>query len=694
MKKIFCMAALLLSGACLLGGCDYLGGFGSSSDNSASSIEQSSSIAGTSDSSFDSSNDNKDSSSVSSSSSTSSDRTDKDSSSSSDSSSNSGNGDTTYKYTDFTAAEQALFEQYIGEVVPFIPNNEYYVEGYYEESDYEHGINFYTVGNTVAEFETYIDTAFTAYTKTETYLDDYDDLWHVFEKNDIVIEVAIYTGANNKTYVDLYVYSDLSTDIDWGDDSSWDWGDDSSWDWGDDSNDSSSADILTNADKDLPTGTDGVYNVDFTKAKYVKDVTDQGYYLDGCPTLSTTNKNPAVLVIPVEFSDVTAVSKGYTIDTLKKAFNGKTGETDYYSVYDYYFQSSYGKLKLDITVLDDWFRPTNASTYYKKQTMQYYGTSTEIGDQMVLNEALSYLDKTKNMDLSKFDSDGNGTIDAVILINTLTIDSDVTFNWAYRYWNIYTGSDGNYYEYDNVYANDYLWASYQFLFETNTNGETTFDKKDAINTYTFIHEFGHVLGADDYYDTAYLSSTTPLAGHDVMDGETGDHNAFTKFNYGWLTTSRLVVAEESVTLDLEAFSKNGDTILLANHWDDDLGAYQEYYIVVYYTNDGLNAGNAGYFDKAGILVYHVNASLYKEIEDGTTYYDVYNNNTNANDTDGYGTENNLIEFVSNGYLGEYLFQKGESLGSVVDDQGDKLAYTFTVTELTDSKATLTFTKTK
>ena len=33
----------------------------------------------------------------------------------------------TYAFTDFTADEKALFEQYIGAVIPFAPNNEYYV---------------------------------------------------------------------------------------------------------------------------------------------------------------------------------------------------------------------------------------------------------------------------------------------------------------------------------------------------------------------------------------------------------------------------------------------------------------------------------------------------------------------------------------------------------------------------------------
>ena len=58
-----------------------------------------------------------------------------------------------------------------------------------------------------------------------------------------------------------------------------------------------------------------------------------------------------------------------------------------------------------------------------------------------------------------------------------------------------------------------------------------------------------------------------------------------------------MVTSESITLKLEDFSKNGDTIIIANNFDESLGVYQEYYIIVYYTNNSLNKGNGnGYFD--------------------------------------------------------------------------------------------------
>ena len=432
----------------------------------------------------------------------------------------------------------------------------------------------------------------------------------------------------------------------------------------------------------------GTRALDFTKAKNVKDVTDLSYYIDGCPTVGDLN----VLVIPVEFSDKTASSKGYTVDKIEKAFNGKAGDTDYYSVHDYYYQSSGGKLDIEFTVASSWFRAKSRSSTYKRK---YDSEGYFIGDQMIMDEALASLSET--MDLSVFDSDDNDIIDAVVLIPTLDIKDDIQsdsdmMHWAYRYWNYYVDNSGYYYEYDGVSANDYMWVPYQFLYED----EYGYDNKKAMNTYTFIHEFGHILGSEDYYDTSYTlaGDEMPLGGYDMMDAMTGDHNPFTKFHYGWLTTSRLVTAETSVTLSLEDFTKNGDTIIIANNWSDDLGVYQEYYIVMYYTNNGLNAGDGfGFFEEEGILVYHVNATLVKQSYGGETYYFFANTNTDPSD-ENEGTEDNLIEFIRLS-KSSYVYGVGDSLSSnTKTDTGAKIAYTFTVDALTDTTATLTFTKNK
>ena len=707
--------------------------------------------------------------------------------------------DDEYEYSDFTEEEKAIFEQYVGIVIPFAKTNEYHIEGYFGGDDYSDGINYYTLGNTQADFDAY-RALFASYTFDGTDVDEYGDTWYLYSKDGVLVDMVFYQ-SEGAYYIDVYIYLDTESETDYptpdvptGDieagkgyiisadnangtlyfsgyvssgrfDGSYDKADaatvyiedtvggfymyftkggvknyivinDSStgaklvtnaasatvFEWNsekntavvsDDANDrafgvqttsthttfstydvkndynfgqftlagsasdtpsgdESGKEIITNAGAGLPNDTDGVFDVDFTDADNVKDVTDQGYYLDGCPTVGS----PAVLVIPVEFSDTTAASRGFSTSVLKEAFL-EGGDAGYFSLYDYYFISSYGQLTLDITVLENWFMPKYASTYYKNKTVD----GELIGDQVILNEALDYLDDF--MDLSKFDSDGNGTIDAVVLINTLEIDKDHNFTWAYRYWNYYVDSDGYYYEYDGVSANDYLWASYLFLYKNDDE----FNDSSAVNTYAYIHEFAHILGVDDYYDTEGINS--PLGDYDVMDDIPGDHNAFTKINLGWITNSRLVVADSSLMLSLEDFSKSGDNVIIANNWDKRLGAYQEYYLIMYYTNSSLNSGIGGYFDEDGILVYHVNASLVKEIYEGEAYYNIYN--TNTHESSQYGTKDNLIELVK-AADGSYLFTAGDTLPSIKDDTGAALVYGFTVNTLTSLEATLTFTK--
>ena len=533
---------------------------------------------------------------------------------------------------------------------------------------------YYSFGNTEEDFTAFM-LSFDGYELVDSYEDEENDTWYCLEKGDVYVEMAYYTYEGDDV-IDVYIY--YTGDNGGSGDSGSDSGNQGGSNGGSSSGGSSSDyDVITNEGAGLPTGTDGIFNVDFTDATNVKDVTDQGYYLDGCPTVGS----PAVLVIPVEFSDATASSKGCQISKIVTAFTGKAGSTDYYSVDEYYYISSYGKLDLDITVLDQWFKPQYSSSYYAElvDSDGYF-----IGDQVIMDEALAYLEV--KMDLSDFDSDGNGIIDAVVLVNTLEVGED-DFHWAYRYWNYYVDDQGYYYEYDGVSANDYLWASYYFLHEGyDEDGEVYYDSS-IMNTYTFIHEFGHILGVDDYYDTSNAGNH-PLENCDVMDSMVGDHNPYSKFNLGWITTSRLVTTNSSITLTLDSFTETGDSIIIANNWDETLGAYQEYYVIIYYTMTGLNGGDAGYFSRDGIVVYHVNSSLYSEEYEGETYYDVFNTNTDPSDQ--YGTEDNLIEFVKSAE-GNFTYVEGDYMPSVTDDLGNKLGYSFTVDSIGENGATITVT---
>ena len=569
--------------------------------------------------------------------------------------------DVDYEYEDWTSNDRSLFIRYIGALIPFLPNNEYYIKGYQDEVDYENGLRFITIGTTEAEFEAYLE-AYSDYTFEGVFTREDGITWYEYYQDDVFVSIT-YNEFDGVGGVDVYVYSDLSQNPDEGGSGG--------------ESGKTEVDLITNDGKGLPTDSDGVYDVNFKDATYVKDVTDQGYYLGGCPTTGA----PAVLVIPIGFRDGAALTAD-NIDKLEIAF-GENGDY-YFSVDNFYKISSYGQLDLDITVLDQWIVPTYESTHYAAITDS---DGQVIGEQILMDEILQKL--SLEMDLSAFDSDSNGTIDAVVLINNLNVGED-DFHWAYRYWNMYYDDDDYPYEYDGVSANDYIWASYFFLHESDNGYDVSYDDFSVTNTYTYIHEFGHILGADDYYDTSVIKNH-PMDGYDIMDYMLGDHSAYTKFNLGWVTTSRLVVTDSSVTLTLEDFSKNGDTIIIANNWDTTLGAYQEYYIVVYYKNVGLNDGEGGYFGRDGIVVYHINASLFREEFNGELYYDVYNNNTDLSDPKGYGTEDNLIEFVKTSG-DDFTYTVGDTLPATLDDNGDPLGYTFTVDALTADTATITFTK--
>ena len=572
-----------------------------------------------------------------------------------------------YEYTDFTAEEKEIFQTYVKATIPFMPTNEYYIEGLASADNYLDGLYLLAYDNTPAEFVSYCYALLAdRFTLAETYTER-GVVWFAHQKNTLRVEVCGYydiLGYVVEMRILDTVLSSVTTE-----------------------KTPDGQTLLTNKGKGLPTDESGVYSLDFTKTSYTKNATEQGMYLNGCPTMG----NVKVLVIPVEFSDATAASKGYAIDKIQKVFNDVKDNDDFYSVKEYFATSSYGQLSLEFTVIDEWFMPQYASSHYKGLQLDSNGYMMDLGEQLVIDEALAHLSQT--MDLSDYDSDNNGTIDAVIIINTMNVKTSPTFHWAFRYWNVYTNDKGNFYTYDGVYLNDYIWAAYGFL--QQKVGYQNYDNGNPLNSYTYAHEFSHILGSEDYYDTSYIlqnqGKEKPLAGKDVMDNIYGDHNPYTKFHLGWLTTSRLIVAEKSVTVTLESFHKNGDTVIIANNWDDRLGAYQEYYVLMYYRIEGLNNGDVTYFNKDGIVVYHVNASLVEQ-NYGQITYDVYNNNTYENGNNGYGTRENLIELVKN-TKGTYIYGKGDTIASgVVDDYGNSLTYNFTVDSLVGDTATLTFTK--
>lgn len=325
----------------------------------------------------------------------------------------------------------------------------------------------------------------------------------------------------------------------------------------------------------------------------------------GLPSIGS----PKVLVIPVEFTDASAPAN--MVETIKTAFFGTSEETGWESLTSYYQKASFGKLNISGDVLP---------VYSTGKKSSYYD-GIENGDYEIIKAALTYYDST--IDYSKYDSDGDGYIDAIYLVYTCEINrtDDDSMWWAYTYE--YFTDDVEYY--DNVEADFYLLAGYDFLFETFASGKSV-----KYNLETFIHETGHLLGLDDYYDTD--SSKGPnggLGGGDMMDYNVGDHNAFSKAILGWIQP--LIMGEDSATITLKSFGSSGDALIIPKNWN---GTYfDEYYIVDFYTPDGLNeveAGHSGLFSSSGIRIYHIDATK-NDPSEVWSVWDVYKyNNSTTN----------------------------------------------------------------
>ncbi|MBR5173706.1 MAG: hypothetical protein IKW16_02020, partial [Clostridia bacterium] len=124
-------------------------------------------------------------------------------------------GDRTYQ--DFTDAEKAMFNGFIGEVIPFLPNDEYYVEVDYDAEVMGDYLFYYTFDNTKSEFRSYLkDLEEAGFVAGETEKDMYGDTWYYYSKGDVKLKVGFYRYEGYYT-MDVFVYYGVGYDLD-GDD--------------------------------------------------------------------------------------------------------------------------------------------------------------------------------------------------------------------------------------------------------------------------------------------------------------------------------------------------------------------------------------------------------------------------------------------------------------------------------------------
>ena len=356
---------------------------------------------------------------------------------------------------------------------------------------------------------------------------------------------------------------------------------------------------------------------------------------DGSIGLPSTG-NIDCLVVPVQFSDTQAITSA-DLEKLNKAFNGTAADTGWQSVSSYYALSSYNKLNLNydiwgvnIGTSGNVFTASHDSAYYNNynQTVDVGDyTYTQYGNEVILLEVLEWLEG--QIDLTKYDTNNDGCIDAVYLIYSADVDyqSDSSIYWAYVTW--YSGNR----QFDGKDAYYYLFAGFDFMDEDADRADGTEYSGTIeglnINASTYIHETGHLMGLDDYYDyDMTVGSGEGLGGADMMDYTVGDHGVYSKIMLGWITPT---VVTESKTFTIEPSTTSGDCLLVMLDFDNSY--FSEYLLIDLYSATGLNAlhasqANSYLYDGAsyGVRIYHVSSSV------NNPYSDEYGSFTDNNNT--------------------------------------------------------------
>ena len=321
------------------------------------------------------------------------------------------------------------------------------------------------------------------------------------------------------------------------------------------------------------------------------------------------------LVIPLAFNDQTNRKTEENMELIYKMLGNIIDEKGnvvkyspniegVYSLSEYYKIASYNKIQIN-SFVTDWYDLDISFENNKGKSLESY----EGLDEKIIEWVLEYY---PNLNMSLFDKDGNALFDSIIFINTADMYGEegyyrTGFAGAYRLMKEYTDKYTNTLEKPGI--NTYININLGFFFDDQIVNE----EMKGLNNKTLIHEYGHVFGLVDYYDTIGLLK--PLGGYDMQDANLGDWNPFSKYCVGWITPN--VITEEvfngstSIDVKIESFTETGGVLLIPAISHDYNGTpFDEYIMLELFTPSGLYnyvASGFGLNNTIGVRMYHVDA---------------------------------------------------------------------------------------
>ena len=295
------------------------------------------------------------------------------------------------------------------------------------------------------------------------------------------------------------------------------------------------------------------------------------------------------LVLLVEFAD-NAFQPEYDRALYERQLN-EEGYADYDatgSARDYFIAQSMSQFMPRFDVVG----PLKLS-----RPMAYYGANSRLGGDAnpgeMVSEACRMAHDSLNIDFSQYDFDDNGDVDFVFVLyagygeNYGAPGNTVWPHMSYlRTLNVDCRLDGK------------TVDRYACSCELNGNSGTELDGIGAV-----CHEFSHVLGLPDFYNT-YNTAATQLGSWDVMDAGSYNNNsrtppsftAFERYSLGWMELTEIDTPSDSIVLDEISRHNVGFRISTANE--------NEFFTLENHQQEGWDRFQPG----RGLMIIHVNYS--------------------------------------------------------------------------------------
>jgi len=368
----------------------------------------------------------------------------------------------------------------------------------------------------------------------------------------------------------------------------------------------------------------------------------------GMPTTGTVR----VLALLIAFQDMAPSTEAARIQD--QLFGDGVGGFPLESLHSYYQRASHGLLDIQGNVLG-WY-----TTPYPRSSV----VQTDVGRENLIREALTHYD-SQGHDFSQYDNDGDGTIDYLVVVWTGPHGA-----WASFWWGYMTNYQNSDFELDGKVLDTYSWQW------------EAYDVGDLFTPNVVIHETGHAMGLPDYYD--YDDGVGPrggVGGLDMMDGNQGDHNPFSKWLLDWITPTVLGGGSHAVSLGGTAATGDALVIMPGATADD---PFYEFFLV----QNRQRTHNDSRLTADGMLIWHVDARL-----DPSGYNFIYDNSYTDHKLLRLMEADGLEEIEQGGSAdtGDY-FKAGMAFGPATtpdSDRYDGVPTNLAVTDISAPGATMT-----